>query len=880
MKKNGFYQQIIQEAPFGYALHEIICGDDGMPSDYRFLLVNPAFERIIGLKADMVIDRTVLEVLPGTEHYWIETYGKVALTGEPVSFQNYSGRLGKHFEVSAFSPVKGQFACIFQDITERKLSEIALHESEQRYAFLAQSANELSCTTSIKDIFAYTAKKINQLLDGHSIVSIVEFNNVTNRWKMQHIEGVEKNIKKLSKVFGQDISKLEGDISTKYYKKIFSGRLTEVPLDIPGLFNNKFSNFIEKAIHKLLSIDKMYCIAFKQHKQLLGNITMITQNKTTPQKTDLIEAFVKLVSNFTNRLKIEEAIQKGNQRLESFLEISQKMTSTLEQKKVMQMIVDNAIKIPGLESGAIYLQHPEESIRLAATSPALPDDFPEHFRVAILKDHPHIERTFRTGKPVLMADALSAKLTPAEQEIINLRKLRSNHYMPIWVREKTIGVLILSSIDKIHILTDEEIHMLHGFANQAAHIIENIHHYETWKQHARDLAKEVNERKRMERDLIKAKEKAEEANRLKTAFLQNMSHEIRTPLNSIIGFSELINNPDIDEGRRKHFTDIIIERGWQLTAIIDDIITISSLETGQERLRSDNIHINELIVDQISTFTRQANSKGILLTAEQLLPEEEALVYTDKTKLVQILNNLITNALKFTEEGKVVVGCQKQDNKLRFYVRDTGIGIDQSKATMIFERFTQADDTISRDFGGTGLGLSICKGFVELMSGAIWVESEPGKGATFQFTIPYKAVKGNAENIPSIPEISAAEKEKSITLLVAEDEAANFAYLEALLETLFDTIVIQLIHADNGQEAIDICREQQIDLVLMDIKMPVMDGYTATKQIKSLKPHLPVIAQTAYALKSEMHQYGDVFDDYITKPFNMEKLRHVFRKYF
>ena len=581
--------------------------------------------------------------------------------------------------------------------------------------------------------------------------------------------------------------------------------------------------------------------------------------------------------DITQRRQAEEALHKSNKRLESLLEISQKVTSAIDQDMIMQMIVDNAIRLIGQDTGAIYLKSDDKSVRLSATTPELPNNFPDDLRNASLEHHPHLNKALRTGKLVLMADVLSAKLTSEEKKIVDLRKLRTIIYQPIVIRGNPIGALILSSVEVTRIFTPGDLKMLQAFANQAAHIIDNVRNYISLQKYTHELEQQIKQREKAEQELIVAKEKAEESDRLKSAFLQNMSHEIRTPLNGIIGFSELLNNLATDEEKRKHFTDIIIENGWQLTSIIDDIITISSLETGQEQLRTDKVDVNRLIGDQLARFAQQAEKKGLRLISGDLLAEDDAMVYADKARLGQIFNNLILNALKFTEHGEVVIGCRKQADQLMFYVRDTGIGIDKSQTDLIFERFAQADDGIRVKYGGTGLGLSICKGFVELMGGEIWVESEPGQGSTFWFSIPYKAVKDIKTDIPLKPENDVTAQ--AILVLVAEDGEYNYLYLESLLEIFAKTINLKVIHAVNGQQAVDICREQAVDLVLMDIKMPIMDGHMATKLIREFRPSLPIIAQTAYALKSEMQQYGAVFDEYITKPFSMEKLKQVLRRF-
>ncbi len=426
--------------------------------------------------------------------------------------------------------------------------------------------------------------------------------------------------------------------------------------------------------------------------------------------------------------------------------------------------------------------------------------------------------------------------------------------VPLLVQKQVAGVFVIQHYTNPNAYSNSDVAMLEIVAHETGIYIE---------------------KQKMIEDILAAKEKAEESNRLKTAFLQNMSHEVRTPLNSIIGFSELINNPDVDANVRKFYTDIIIERGWHLTEIINDILTISSLETKQEQLYIDKINVNKLISEQLVLFGEQAQKKGIKLISKIQLADAEAEIYVDKTKIGQILSNFFTNAIKFTSEGEIEIGCRKNDIMLEFFVRDSGIGIESNKLKLIFERFVQADDSIRRNYGGTGLGLSICQGFVKLMGGEIWVESEPGKGSTFSFNIPYHPVQKTIEK-ESKTTIELSVDGKKLNVLVAEDEEVNFLYLNILLKK-YD---FHIFRAHNGQEAVDFCSYEKVDLVLMDIKMPKMDGYTAAKIIKEIKPKLPIIAQTAHAAQSEIELYRDVFDDYITKPFTAEKLKSAFNKLF
>jgi len=403
-----------------------------------------------------------------------------------------------------------------------------------------------------------------------------------------------------------------------------------------------------------------------------------------------------------------------------------------------------------------------------------------------------------------------------------------------------------------------------------------------------ELTESISKVSEINKELATAKEKAEESDRLKTAFLQNMSHEIRTPMNAIIGFSGFLNKPELSEEKRNSFIKIIINSTKQLLSIVTDILTISSVETKQEKVNIQKVCINNIIVDLLAIFKAQAFNQNISLYAKQQLSDSQSEIYTDSTKVTQILTNMISNALKFTHEGYVEFGyelietngrssvetCAEMDGlpsqQIQFYVKDTGIGISPDQKDKIFERFRQADLSITKKYGGTGLGLSISKGFTELLDGKIWVDSEPGKGSTFYFSIPYNSVN-------KVDNLYSEKNKKRKTILIAEDEEFNFLLIEEMLVNMGFTI----IHAKDGKESVEYCKSNpNIDLILMDIKMPVMDGHTAALLIKKIYPSLPIIAQTAYALEHEKEKYSNnVFTDYITKPIKEEELVQKVLKY-
>jgi|WetSurMetagenome_2_1015567.scaffolds.fasta_scaffold01452_10 PAS domain S-box-containing protein len=393
------------------------------------------------------------------------------------------------------------------------------------------------------------------------------------------------------------------------------------------------------------------------------------------------------------------------------------------------------------------------------------------------------------------------------------------------------------------------------------------------------ISREITERKKAEEKLLIAKEKAEESDHLKTAFLHNISHEIRTPMNAIIGFSTFLNDPDLLPEKREDYTEIITQSCSQLLAVITDIISIATIEAGQEKIYEREINLNltfKLIYEQ---FASKAQNMGIAFRYQNQLSDIEAYICTDEIKLTQIINNLLVNAFKFIEKGHIDFGYNLKDNNLEFYVKDSGIGIAREMHEKIFERFRQVEITETRQFGGSGLGLPISKAYVELLGGKIWLDSELDKGSTFYFTIPYKKTNNPAFLKEKQPvKAIKIDIEEPKTLLIAEDGDYNFILLKELLSDLN----FNIIRAINGIQAVEICKSNPgISLVLMDIKMPIMNGIEATKLIKKNRPDLPIIAQTAYALEHEITRFKDQgFIDYVIKPIKKDELFTVISEVF
>ncbi len=374
--------------------------------------------------------------------------------------------------------------------------------------------------------------------------------------------------------------------------------------------------------------------------------------------------------------------------------------------------------------------------------------------------------------------------------------------------------------------------------------------------------------------LRKAEFEAKESDRLKTAFLQNISHEIRTPMNGIIGFTNLLETEDLPENKKKEYLQVIARSSNQLLAIVNDVLDISLIETGNIKVNNDSSNIN-LLMDELFHSFQPIVKKDIRFFLEKELNDSSAFIFTDIVKLRQIIYNLLSNAVKFTDEGFIKFGYTLKNNKIEFFVEDSGIGITPSLQSKIFERFSKAEKQNFKLYEGVGLGLAICKGNADLLEGEISVESKENKGSKFTFTIRHNPVV--QKQLQTELSVNEPISEEPGTILIVEDEESNFLFIKEI----FKHAQIDYIFAENGKEAVEICKKHNnISLVLMDLKMPEMNGYEATRLIKEFKPELQIIAQTAFALEDEkikVLQSG--FDGYISKPFKKDQLLEIISEF-
>ena len=384
--------------------------------------------------------------------------------------------------------------------------------------------------------------------------------------------------------------------------------------------------------------------------------------------------------------------------------------------------------------------------------------------------------------------------------------------------------------------------------------------------------------KKAEKEMRRYRSRISREENFKSAFLKNLSYEIRTPMNAILGFSELLSLPDVSPEQVRNFTSVIRDKGNYLISFMDDVIELSKFESDNIQFNKSTFELAPLLKELYIEFENRRIERGkenILLQLNIPKEIEDSVIYTDPGRLQQILGNLLSNALKYTEKGTVEFGFHKSTNNYKFYVSDTGIGLSEENQKKIFNRFEVVEETSVKRLGGTGLSLTIAKRIAENLGGKIKVSSKPGEGSRFQLNIPIKSVgkimkKGNSEEEDNNTDIFSNLNWKDKVLLVAEDEEVNYRFLEAVLLRTG----AKILRARNGKEAVELFRKiARIDLILMDLKMPVLDGFEAIRIIKKEKKDLPIIAQTAFAEMSEIKKCKTSgCDDYITKPIDISLL--------
>lgn len=601
----------------------------------------------------------------------------------------------------------------------------------------------------------------------------------------------------------------------------------------------------------------------------LQNTFPILKRRSITRLDDYEFDFTHKKKNYRFKLVVKPLESKRN---ETYIVLLKDITNEFRQEKINRLL----LSISQLESESESLDQFYRTIQDELNTLfdannlyiVLFDKFRLSLNLAYLSDTHNIQQLYPKGNTFALWVAKTGKAVKLSQQ--QIKRLQKKHKLefygpqakcwmgvPLKIKNDVIGVIAVQNYDNIDAFKNEDLDVLKFISTQIATSIQ---------------------RKENESELLIAKEKAIESDKLKSAFLANMSHEIRTPMNAILGFSELISRPNLQPEKRDTYTHHIVSNGKILLTLVDDIIDLAKIEAGQLKIKRNSSNIDELL-SELQHFCisekKRIKKDEIQIVRQTNRDGNQQWLLCDSFRLKQVLLNLLSNALKFTLNGFIEFGYEIPNNAtIQFYVKDTGIGIAENQQKIIFDRFRQADDSVTRQYGGTGLGLSITKKLVELMGGHIWLKSETNVGTTFYFTLPliipdlgnkHLEDKSKASN----PFISF----KSKTVLVVEDNEANYLYLYELI----NPTGLKIVRAINGKIAVEYIRNNNhVNLILMDMQLPEMDGFEATRLIKEINPKIPIIAQTAYALADERNRALSAgCDYYLSKPITPDALLYL-----
>jgi PAS domain S-box-containing protein len=528
-------------------------------------------------------------------------------------------------------------------------------------------------------------------------------------------------------------------------------------------------------------------------------------------------------------------------------------------------------------------KHENNSLKVSNTETGLPK-FKKSGK-ALIASEIRYRRLFESAKDgILILDAETGKIVDVNPFLIDLLGFSYEQFIEKAIWEIGSFKDIFSNYEKFLELQKNEYVRYHDLpivtnTGRKIHVefVSNVYSADNENVIQCNI-RDISQRIEIETALIEAKEKAEKSDHLKSAFLTNMSHEIRTPMNGILGFTELLKEPNLKSDDIQDYIQIIQISGKRMLNTINNIVDISKIESGLIQINVSEANVNEKMDFIYSFFKPEVEFKGLQFFLNNGLTTRESIIKTDNEKIYGILTNLIKNAIKFTYDGTINFGYNKKGEFLEFFVKDTGVGIPENQKEIIFERFRQGSESLTRGYEGSGLGLSIAKSYVEMLGGKIWVESREGEGSTFYFTIPYIPV---AEEKQEILNAASAEQEeaqlKNLKILIVEDDEISYSLLTRMLKKISK----EVLHSMTGVEAIEVCRNNpDLDLVLMDIRMPVMDGNEAIRNIRQFNKDVIIIAQTAYAFSRDKEMAIEAgSNDYISKPISMTLLYELIKKH-
>ena len=927
------YRLLMENAISGIAVHDIVLDGEGRPVDYVFRDANRAFEVHTGLRVADIIGRRVTEAIPGIEEApFISIYGKVALTGEPVSFDHYVEALGRHFSINAYSAGVGRFVTVFTDVTASKKAEEELRRTRERL--------ELAVAGSNDGIWDWDLRTQELYLSPH--------------WKGQ-LGYADEELPNEYATFERLLHPEDRQGVMDYARRYFRGEIAQYEIEFRMLHKDGSARWILARGAALRDADGTPW-------RMAGSHTDVTERRRAEEQIRFLGAIAANMNDSIVATDEEFRITYANRQAELLYGYAQEELAGKTPDLFNAEPLAREIQAELYRRVAAGETFRSESINKRkdgstfvceyAVMPLKGESGKVQGYVGIQRDvteRRRAEEALRESETKLASAVDMAKLGYWELDVASGTFTFSDSFYAIFrTTAAEVGGYQLSVADYVgRFVHPDDVAMVGEETRKALETDDP--HFSRYVEHrmlyadgseghiavryfvAKDrfgktiktygVNQDITERKRAEQEILEANRQlkvamarasemakaAEAASAAKSEFLANMSHEIRTPMNGVLGMAELLLGTGLTEEQRR-YAEVVKTSGESLLAVLNDILDISKIEAGKVAIERVGFDLTAVAGEVGALLEPRAREKGIGFgcVVEEGTP---TWLLGDPTRVRQVLTNLVGNAIKFTERGGVDVRIgsgergEGEGQVLRFSVRDTGIGISEEKRNLLFKKFTQVDASTTRQFGGTGLGLAISKQLVELMGGKIGVESREGEGSTFWFELPFAAAAGRPPERSSRPQAAAEVGLGGLKVLLVEDNDVNQEVALGMLEQMGVGVGV----AHNGREAVEAVAREAYDLVLMDVQMPEMDGYEATRVIReregngrggegmmehggkgkaersvqfSPPARLPIVAMTAHAMAGDREKcLAAGMDDYMAKPLRVEELRAMVGKW-